>query len=111
MAKKIEEAKQEQQSAVEKIKKRRLEETGTYAASSDQGNNKTVSSRADNASTSKSYSAVASQAAAHTAQARDPNEKDRDQKQNEQDAKRQAAKEALLAAARDKAAGINARKA
>ena len=93
VAKKIEEAKQEQQSAVEKIKKRRFEGAGTY-------------------------SAVASQAAAQTATAQTAcparvgtSQVQASQKPNEQDAKLQAAKEAFMAAARDEVAGKEAKQA
>ena len=90
VAKKIEEAKQEQHCAVEKIKKRRFAEAQTAqanGASENRGTSQTPASQRSNEAAARQKAAT-SQAAAQTAQASD-------------------AKEAVLAAARKRVAAEN----
>ena len=106
MAQKVEEAKKEQQCAVERIKKRRLEETNASSAPVAQGDDTAANAKAGHVPTSKSYSAVASQAAAQTAASGNgaTSQAQASQKPKEEDAELQAIKEGCLATARAKMA-------
>ena len=88
--------------------KRRLEETSASSATVVQGDDKAANAKAGHVPTSKSYSAVASQAAAQKAQASDASgngetsQAQARQKPNEKNAELQAIREECMAAARAK---------